>query len=234
MKQLDKALEELRGLRRDATRRPLTPSPGTQDDPMDVDTDENAHVSLASPSAQGNVHALQRVPAYVYKVPCIPSRTRLTQTCSVSDISALPKTPNRHPSTHSLLTPPPTGEHNPRRLARTSVSLSYRDFEEQADGRPMDASGQLQAHGAPSEASGSHTQLVHHIIGSVCVCSRRVDHLRRRAVFHRPQLSTPAKSRSPTSSGGLLDWRSRQLARFVSAMLHGRETDVSLAWVPGV
>lgn len=72
MKQLDEALEELRGLRRGATPRPLTPPPGTQDEPMDVDTDENAHVSIASTSAQNNVHALQRVPTYVYKAPCTP------------------------------------------------------------------------------------------------------------------------------------------------------------------
>ncbi|KAL1944933.1 hypothetical protein VTO73DRAFT_2553 [Trametes versicolor] len=138
MKQLDKALEELRGLRRSATPRPSTPPPGAQDDPMDVDMDENAQANIASTSAQSSRDVLQRVP-------------------TVPDNSILPETPNRHPSTHSLLTPPPTQKPNRRRLARTSVSLSYRDFEEQPEGHPMDTSGS-QAHAGPSEASGSHTQ----------------------------------------------------------------------------
>ncbi len=81
-----------------------------------------------------------------------------------------PKTPNRDASTHSLLTPPPTDEHNPRRLARHPSSLSYRDdFEEHPKGRPMDVSGQSQTYGAAIDASGSYTQLVRRLLRSACI-----------------------------------------------------------------
>ncbi|EIW58244.1 uncharacterized protein TRAVEDRAFT_47410 [Trametes versicolor FP-101664 SS1] len=134
----DKALETLRSLR--ATLQ-MTPSNGTGNEhqPMEVDTDEGAHSSAAT---QHSGHSLQRVPT-------MPN-------FAVNE----PFTPRRK-STAQLLTPPATDDREPtrRRLARTSASLSYRDFDEQAEGRPMDASGQSVAHGASSEASESRIQL---------------------------------------------------------------------------
>ncbi|KAL1944934.1 hypothetical protein VTO73DRAFT_2554 [Trametes versicolor] len=108
----------------------ITPTDGTRNGHQPMEVDTDE-------ATQSGGHVLQRVP-------------------TMPDI--VPSTPRRNPSAQ-LLTPPPTEEQSRRRLARTSVSLSYRDFEEQPDGRPVDTSGQSQAHGAPSEGYGSHTQL---------------------------------------------------------------------------
>ncbi|OJT01860.1 hypothetical protein TRAPUB_7692 [Trametes pubescens] len=158
IKERDTAQEELRRLRRNATPRPSTPTPGAQD----IDTDENARANTPSTSAQNSGPTLQRVP-------------------TMPDISMPPKTPNRDASTHSLLTPPPTDEHNPRRLARHPSSLSYRDdFEEHPKGRPMDVSGQSQTYGAAIDASGSYTQLQGATASSARVADMSEETIQRR------------------------------------------------------
>ncbi len=198
------ALETLCSLR--ATLQ-MTPAKSTRNEhqPMEVDTDEGALTRTPPVSTQSSGHSLQRVPTCVHNsiafAPILPTRLTYYTLYSVPDIAiAGPSTPRRN-TTAQLLTPPPTEAQSRRRLTRTSVSLSYRDFEEQPEGRPMHSSEQPQAHGAPSEASGSHTQLVRRLFKAVCLRFRGIYLLRNRApLYHQPGFLTSARSRSPTSS----------------------------------